>query len=224
VYAKGLEIGAIMGGMQFRDRIHAGELLGELLERELGPIDDGVVLGLPRGGVPVAAVVAERLGLPLDIYLVRKLGVPGHEEYAMGAIASGGVRVLNEDAVRNLGISEEAIDAVAERELVELRRRELTYRGDRPPLDLESRQVILVDDGVATGASMRAAIVAVRSADPASITVAVPVAPRSTRTEIADIADRVVTLSTPDPFYAVGWHYADFTQTTDDEVRRLLST
>ena len=213
-----------MRGMQFRDRVQAGELLGELLVREIGEVENGIVLGLPRGGVPVAAVVARRLDLPLDIFLVRKLGVPGHEEYAMGAIASGGVRVLNEDAVRSLGIDPETIDAVAHRELVELHRRERTYRGDRPPLDLEDKHVILVDDGVATGASMRAAIQAVRSADPASITVAVPVAPRSTRSEMADIADRVIALSTPDPFYAVGWHYIDFTQTTDDEVRDLLST
>jgi putative phosphoribosyl transferase len=213
-----------MEHMQFRNRVQAGELLGEQLAREIGEVDNGIVLGLPRGGVPVAAVVARRLGLPLDIYLVRKLGVPGHEEYAMGAIASGGVRVLNQDAVRSLGIDQETIDAVAERELVELHRRERAYRGDRPPLDLKDKHVILVDDGVATGASMRAAIQAVRAAGPASITVAVPVAPRSTRSEMADIADRVVALATPDPFYAVGWHYADFTQTTDDEVRRLLST
>ncbi len=209
--------------MQFRDRAHAGELLGELLAREVGELDNGIVLGLPRGGVPVAAAVARRLGLPLDVYLVRKLGVPGHEEYAMGAIASGGVRVLNEDAVRTLGIDQATIDTVAERELVELQRREHTYRGDRPPLDLESKEVILVDDGIATGASMRAAIEAVRSSHPASIIVAVPVTPISTGKALAGIADRVVALTTPDPFYAVGWHYNDFTQTTDDEVRRLLT-
>ena len=210
--------------MQFQDRNQAGKLLGELLARELDQIDDGIVLGLPRGGVPVAAEVAELLGLPLDIYLVRKLGVPGHEEYAMGAIASGGVRVLNEDAVRSLGIADETIDAITERELAELHRRERAYRGDRAPLDLVERHVILVDDGVATGASMRAAIEAVRSADPASLTVAVPVAPRSTTTEMADTADRVVVVTTPDPFYAVGWHYTDFTQTTDDEVCDLLAS
>lgn len=209
--------------MQFRDRVHAGELLGELLAREVGELDNGIVLGLPRGGVPVAAAVARRLGLPLDVYLVRKLGVPGHEEYAMGAIASGGVRVLNEEAVRTLGIDQATIDAVAERELVELQRREHTYRGDRPPLDLEGKEVILVDDGIATGASMRAAIEAVRSSHPASIIVAVPVTPISTGEALAGIADRVVALTTPDPFYAVGWHYNDFTQTTDDEVRRLLT-
>lgn len=209
--------------MQFRDRVHAGELLGELLAREVGELDNGIVLGLPRGGVPVAAAVARRLGLPLDVYLVRKLGVPGHEEYAMGAIASGGVRVLNEEAVRTLGIDQATIDTVAERELVELQRREHTYRGDRPPLDLEGKEVILVDDGIATGASMRAAIEAVRSSHPASIIVAVPVTPISTGEALAGIADRVVALTTPDPFYAVGWHYNDFTQTTDDEVRRLLT-
>ena len=208
--------------MQFRDRVHAGELLEELLRRELGDIDDGIVLGLPRGGVPVAAAVARRLGLPLDVYLVRKLGVPGHEEYAMGAIASGGVRVLNEDAVRSLGIDQATIDSVTERELVELERREIAYRGNRPALDLEGTNVILVDDGIATGASMRAAIEAVRAAEPASITVAVPVAPLSTCRALTEIADRVVAVEMPDPFYAVGWHYIDFAQTTDDEVRRLL--
>ncbi len=209
--------------MQFRDRVQAGELLGEHLSRELGEVDDGIVLGLPRGGVPVAAAVARHLGLPLDVYLVRKLGVPGHEEYAMGAIASGGVRVLNEVAVRNLDIGEATIAAVAERELIELERRERAYRGDRPPLDLEGKHVILVDDGIATGASMRAAIEAVRSSGAASITVAVPVAPRSTTEELAGIADAMIALATPEPFYAVGWHYSDFTQTTDDEVRGLLS-
>ncbi|MCL1599363.1 MAG: phosphoribosyltransferase, partial [Actinomycetia bacterium] len=200
--------------MQFRDRVHAGELLEELLRRELGDIDDGIVLGLPRGGVPVAAAVARRLGLPLDVYLVRKLGVPGHEEYAMGAIASGGVRVLNEDAVRSLGIDQATIDSVTERELVELERREIAYRGDRPALDLKGTNVILVDDGIATGASMRAAIEAVRAAEPASITVAVPVAPLSTCRTLTEIADRVVAVEMPDPFYAVGWHYIDFAQTT----------
>lgn len=211
-----------MGVMQFRDRFQAGELLGELLARETGDVDNGIVLGLPRGGVPVAAVVAHRLGLPLDVYLVRKLGVPGHEEYAMGAIASGGIRVLNEDAVRSLGIDQATIDRVAERELVELARREIAYRGDRPALDLEGKNVILVDDGIATGASMQAAVEAVRSAEPVSITVAVPVAPPSTIKTLAQTADRVVAIETPDPFYAVGWHYIDFTQTTDDEVRHLL--
>ncbi len=210
------------GGMQFRDRFQAGELLGELLHRELGKIDDGIVLGLPRGGVPVAAAVARQLGLPLDVYLVRKLGVPGHEEYAMGAIASGGIRVLNEDAVHSLGIDKATIDRVAERELVELARREIAYRGTRSALDLEGKDVILVDDGIATGASMRAAVEAVRSAKPGSITVAIPVAPLSTIKTLAETADRVVAIETPDPFYAVGWHYIDFTQTTDDEVRRLL--
>ncbi len=208
--------------MQFRNRVHAGELLARRIEQEVGHLENGIVLGLPRGGVPVAAVVARRLDLPLDVYLVRKLGVPGHEEYAMGAIASGGIRVLNEDAVASLGIDAATIDAVARRELVELERRERAYRGDRPPLDLEARDVVLVDDGVATGASMRAAIEAVRAADPSSTTVAVPVAPRSTERELARLADRVVVVATPEPFYAVGWHYTDFTQTTDDEVRRLL--
>jgi len=208
----------------FRDRNHAGELLGELLSRILGDVSNGIVLGLPRGGVPVAARVAERLHLPLDVYLVRKLGVPGHDEYAMGAIASGGVRVLNHDAISKLRISPETIDAVARRELVELERREMAYRGARPPLDVAGKNVIIVDDGIATGASMRAAIKAIHLAQPPSVTVAVPVAPPSTVAEMRKLADRVIALQTPELFYAVGMHYRDFTQTTDDEVRDLLRT
>lgn len=208
---------------RFRDRDEAGELLGEFLASDVGTLDDGIVLGLPRGGVPVAARVAVTLGLPLDVFIVRKLGMPGHEEYAMGAIASGGVMVLNDQAVRGAGITEAAIQSVAERELVELGRREKLYRGDRPPLELTDRDVILVDDGIATGSTIRAAIEAIRINQASSVTVAVPVAPRSAETEIGPLVDRYVALRTPTPFSAVGWWYQDFTQTSDDEVRSLLT-
>ena len=207
---------------RFRDRVHAGDLLADVLDARRG-IDDGIVLALPRGGVPVAARVAQRLGIPLDVFIVRKLGLPGRSEYAMGAIASGGVIVINEDAVTRLGITQEAIDAVAERELQELERREVLYRGDRPPLDLASRDVIIVDDGVATGASMHAAIEAVKAYEPRSLVVAVPVAPASAQSEFEGVVDAFIALSTPTPFHAVGLWYDDFTQTTDDEVRSLMS-
>jgi putative phosphoribosyl transferase len=207
---------------RFRDRVHAGDLLANVLDA-VGGIDDGIVLALPRGGVPVASRVAGRLGIPLDVFIVRKLGLPGHSEYAMGAIASGGVIVINEDAITRLGISQEAIDAVAESELRELERREVLYRGDRPPLDLRSRDVVLVDDGVATGASMHAAIEAIKAYEPRSVVVAVPVAPVSAQSEFEGIVDAFIALSTPVPFHAVGLWYDDFTQTTDDEVRSLMS-
>ena len=206
---------------RFRDRVHAGDLLANVLDAHRG-IDDGIVLALPRGGVPVAARVAGRLGIPLDVFIVRKLGLPGHSEYAMGAIASGGVIVINEDAVTRLGISQEAIDAVAESELRELERREVLYRGDRAPLDLRSRDVVLVDDGVATGASMYAAIEAIKAYEPRSLLVAVPVAPVSAHEEFEGLVDAFIALSTPVPFHAVGLWYDDFTQTTDDEVRSLM--
>ena len=207
---------------RFRDRVHAGDLLADVLDARRG-IDDGIVLGLPRGGVPVAARVAERLDIPLDVFIVRKLGLPGRSEYAMGAIASGGVIVINEDAVARLGITQEAIDTVAERELQELERREVLYRGDRPPLDLASRDVILVDDGIATGASMHAAIEAIKAYGPRSLLVAVPVAPLSAQSEFEGFVDAFIALWTPTPFQAVGLWYDDFTQTTDDEVRSLMS-
>ena len=208
---------------RFRDRTEAGELLGEFLVSEMGNLDDGIVLGLPRGGVPVAARVAARLDLPLDVFIVRKLGMPGHEEYAMGAIASGGVMVLNEQALRGAGIDETSIQSVADRELVELARREFLYRGDRPPLELADRDVILVDDGIATGSTVRAAIEAIRINHASSVTVAVPVAPRSAKTEIGPLVDRYFALRTPTPFQAVGLWYQDFTQTSDEEVRSLLT-
>jgi predicted phosphoribosyltransferase len=205
----------------FRDRTEAGRLLAERLGAYAG-CPDVLVLGLPRGGVPVAREVARALGAPLDVFLVRKLGVPGHEELAMGALASGGVCVLNDEAVRELRIPRRIIEAVASRELRELRRRERAYRGGRPAPDVRGRTVILVDDGLATGATMRAAVAALRRLGPARIVVAVPVAPPSTCRDLCDEADECVCIITPEPFQAVGLWYEDFSQTTDDEVRTLL--
>jgi predicted phosphoribosyltransferase len=210
-----------MPGRQFRDRRDAGRVLAGLLDHYRGD-PNVIVLGLPRGGIPVAYEVATALGSPLDVFVVRKLGVPGHEEMAMGAIASGGVIVLSDDVVRGLAIEPEIIQWVAEREGRELIRREQAYRGGRPKPDLEGRTVILVDDGLATGASMRAAILALRELNPARIVVAVPAAPRSTCEELRALVDEVVCATTPSPFFAVGRSYWDFTQTTDDEVRELL--
>ena len=181
-----------------------------------------VVLALPRGGVPVAREVARALGVRLDVYMVRKLGVPGHEELAMGAIATGGVRLLNHDVIDALGIPMNVIDAVAAREQQELARREQTYRGGRGPIALTNKTVILVDDGLATGATMRAAVMAARQQQPARVIVAVPVGAVSTCADLAAEADDVVCVRTPDPFVAVGLWYRDFTPTTDHEVRSLL--
>jgi predicted phosphoribosyltransferase len=183
---------------------------------------DIVVLALPRGGVPVGDQVATSLGVPLDVFVVRKLGVPGHEELAMGAIASGGVRLINHDVVDALGIPESVIDQVARREQLELERREQLYRGSRPLTPLANKTVILVDDGLATGSTMRAAIAAVRLQQPTSIVVGVPVGAASTCREIGKDADEVVCLRTPDPFIAVGLWYRDFSETSDAEVRSLL--
>ena len=205
----------------FRDRRDAGRALAGLLEHYRNR-PDVIVLGLPRGGVPVAYEVAMALSAPLDIFVVRKLGVPGREEVAMGAIASGGVVVLNDDVVRGLGISPEVIQQVAEREGRELVRREQAYREGRPMPDLTGRTVILVDDGLATGASMRAAIQALRQLKPGRIVVAVPAAPESTCTELSEVVDEVVCATTPSPFFAVGQSYWNFDQTTDEEVRDLL--
>ena len=193
------------------------EKLGQYRDR-----DDVVVLALPRGGVPVAREVSHALGVPFDVYVVRKLGVPGHEELAMGAIATGGVRQVNRDVVDALGIPGNVIDAVAAREQNELERREREYRGNRVPLPLTSRTVILVDDGLATGSTMRAAVMAVRQQQPARVIVAVPVGAASTCADLATEADDVVCVRTPDPFVAVGLWYRDFTPTTDLEVRTLL--
>jgi putative phosphoribosyl transferase len=205
----------------FRDRVEAGESLAAKLI-PYRDRDDVIVLGLPRGGVPVASEVARALGAPFDVFVVRKLGVPGHEELAMGAIASGGVRQVNRDVVDSLGIPPNVIDAVAEREQRELERREQAYRGDRGPLALINKTVILVDDGLATGSTMRAAVVAARQQQPARVVVAVPVGAVSTCAELAAEADDVVCVRTPEPFVAVGLWYRDFTPTTDDEVRALL--
>src|SRR2546421_2180275 len=205
----------------FRDRREAGRALAELLAHYRGR-KDVVVLALPRGGVPAGYEVATALGAPLDVFLVRKLGSPGHEEFAMGAIASGGVVVLNDDVVRGLGISPEAVERVAEKEGRELARRERAYRGDRPLPEVAGRVVILVDDGLATGSSMRAAIQALRKLRPARIVVAVPAAPDSTCRELAAEVDEVVCATTPSPFFAVGASYWDFSETTDEEVVELL--
>jgi len=208
--------------MIFRNRTDAGDRLAEKLEHYASR-PDVIVLALPRGGVPVGYEVARSLGAPLDVFLVRKLGVPGREELAMGAIASGGVRVLNEDVMSELQIPQQWVDVVAARELEELRRREAAYRDGRSAPDVRGKTVILVDDGLATGASMRAAVAALRKLGPARIVVAVPVGAQQTCDEFRDVADEVVCAETPDPFYAVGSWYADFDQTTDDEVRALLA-
>jgi putative phosphoribosyl transferase len=205
----------------YRDRRHAGADLAGLLGR-FGGRSDVVVLGLPRGGVPVACEVARALGAPLDVFLVRKLGTPGHRELAMGAIASGGVRVLNEDVVTWYGIPEAAIEDVAREEQAELERRERAYRGGRPPIDLRDRVVLLIDDGLATGSTMRAAVQAVRAHQPARIVVAVPVGSPETCRAFSKIADEVVCAREPAHFAAVGEWYRDFSQTTDEEVRDLL--
>ncbi len=185
--------------------------------------DDVIVLALPRGGVPVAFDVAHALRAPLDVFVVRKLGVPGHEELAMGAIASGRVLVVEPSVVEDLAIPMEVVLDVAAREEEERLRREREYRGDRPAPDVRGRTVILVDDGLATGSTMRAAVAALRKLQPAKIVVAVPVAVRSTCEELAEEVDEVVCARTPEPFYAVGEWYADFSQTTDEEVRDLLA-
>ena len=205
----------------FEDRRTAGRKLGDALAKRLD-LDDPIVLGLPRGGVPVAIEVARALDAPLDVFVVRKLGLPGHEELAMGAIASGGVQVLNEDVVSRARIDDEAIERVAADERRELRRREDRYRQGRGPLDLEGRNVILVDDGLATGASMRAAARALAERNPAHVVIAVPVGPSDTCDAMRERGDDVVCLATPSPFMGVGRWYRSFPQTRDDEVTELL--
>src|SRR3954470_7828515 len=205
----------------YHDRLEAGRVLA----RKLGQYADRpdvLVLALPRGGVPVAYEVALALGAPLDVFLVRKLGVPGHEELALSAIATGGVRLLNPDVVHGLRIPPEVIDRVAATERAELERREREYRGDRPPPDVRGKTVILIDDGLATGASMRAGVAALRQGQPARVVVAVPIAAPSTCAEFQDEVDEVICARTPEPFYSVGLWYDDFAQTTDEEVRDLL--
>jgi predicted phosphoribosyltransferase len=206
----------------FQDRRDAGRELAGRLSHYAGR-DDVLVLALPRGGVPIGYEVAEALGAPLDVFLVRKLGAPGQEELAMGAIASGGIRVLNPPVVRSLGITPAEIDRAAAVEQAELDRRERAYRGDRPPLDVRGKTVILVDDGLATGSTMRAAVAAVRRRGPARVVVAVPVGAAETCDDFEGEADETVCAREPAPFYGVGMWYEDFTQTTDDEVRDLLA-
>ncbi len=207
---------------RYADRQEAGQALARELHR-YADRDDVVVLGLPRGGVPVAYEVAQSLHAPMDVFVVRKLGVPGHEELAMGAIASGGVRVLNQDVVRGYRLSDTTIEEVARTEGAELARREHAYRKGRAPQPLKGRIVILVDDGLATGSSMRAAVQAARDLGPSRIIVAVPVGASETCRALEQLADEVVCAFTPDPFTAVGLWYDDFSPTTDDEVRQLLS-
>jgi putative phosphoribosyl transferase len=207
--------------MIYRNRADAGRALARRLAH-YADRPDVLVLALPRGGVPVAYEVARALHAPLDVFLVRKLGVPGQEELAMGAIASGGVRVLNEEVVRVLQIPDEVIDSVAESEWRELERREREYRDDRPLPEVHGRTVILIDDGLATGSTMRAAVAALRQQGPARLVVAVPVAAAATCEDFRAEVDEVVCAQTPDPFYAVGSWYRDFSQTSDAEVHALL--
>ena len=205
----------------FRDRREAGRHLADLLAEYAGR-DDAIVLALPRGGVPVGYEVARKLGAPLDVFVVRKLGAPGQPEFALGAIASGGIRVLNRDAVQTLGVPASMIEEIARRELEELSRREQLYRGTRATPNLRGKKVILVDDGLATGSTMRSAAAAIKQQSPARLVVAVPVAARSTCEELGQVVDQVVCAVTPFPFFAVGQWYADFSETSDDEVRELL--
>jgi len=206
---------------RYQGRRHAGRVLASALRNYAGR-SDVTVLALPRGGVPVAYEVARQLGAPLDVLVVRKLGVPGHEELAMGALASGDVQVINEEVVSALDVSQSAIAAAVSEESRELARRERAYRGKRPPSDVSGRTVILVDDGLATGSTMRAAVAGLRQRGPERIVVGVPIAAPSTCEELACEVDDIVCAVTPEPFYAVARWYADFRQTTDQEVRELL--
>ena len=205
----------------FKDRREAGRKLAQKLTAYAGQ-PDLLTLALPRGGVPVAYEVARALNAPLDVFLVRKLGLPGQEELAIGAIATGGVRVLNRDIIRTLSIPDEVINFVARRELQELQRRERLYRGDRPPPEVRDRTIILIDDGLATGASMRAAVVSLRAQHPARILVAVPIAAENVCEAFRTEVDEIICAVTPEPFYGVGRWYENFSQITDQEVRILL--
>jgi putative phosphoribosyl transferase len=206
----------------FRDRRHAGQVLAPSLGGYARRADV-LVLALPRGGVPVAFEVAQALCAPLDVFIVRKLGVPGHEEYAMGAIASGGVRVLNPNVINMMGVDDAAVEAVTAAEQVELARREALYRENLPPPAIKGQSVILIDDGLATGATMLAAVKALKAQQPARIVVAVPTAAPDVCEQMRHEADEVVCATTPEPFRAVGRWYEDFAQTSDEEVRELLA-
>ena len=206
---------------QFKDRRDAGKILAQKLSAYTGRLDV-IVFALPRGGVPVAYEVALALNAPLDVFIVRKLGLPGQEELAIGAIASGGIRVLNDDIIRALAVPEEVITVIAQREFQELQRREQMYRGDRPVSTVRDQTVILIDDGLATGASMRAAVAGLRTRHPARIIIAVPTAAPETCDAFKFEVDEIVCAMTPEPFEGVGRWYADFRQTTDEEVRTFL--
>ncbi|MFI5059414.1 MAG: phosphoribosyltransferase [Candidatus Acidiferrales bacterium] len=207
--------------MIFKNRQEAGQRLASRLVKYANR-EDVIVLGVPRGGVPIAFEVATSLNLPLDIFVLRKLGVPGHEELAFGAIGSGGVRVLNANVVEQMGISDLDIAVVTRAEKEELERRERLYRGSRPPLDVHGRTVILVDDGIATGSSLRAAIRALREMKPAAIVIATPVAPERTCNRLRHEVEELVCVEMPEPFYGVGQFYHDFAQVSDEEVNELL--
>jgi putative phosphoribosyl transferase len=207
--------------MRYRNRYVAGKRLAQALTAYKSR-SDVIVLGLPRGGVPVAYEVARSLDVPLDVFIVRKLGMPGQREFAMGAIASGGVTLIDHDLVRQTRVPRAEVEAVIAAERTELDRRERLYRGDRPPLDVRGRTVILVDDGLATGASMQAAIAALRPQRPAAIVVATPVGSAEACRTMLAVADACVCVEMPEPFYAVGLWYDDFGETTDDEVTELL--
>lgn len=208
--------------MGFRDRVDAGQKLAARLTEYAGR-PDVLVLALPRGGVPVGAEVARALGVPLDVFLVRKLGVPGHAELAMGAIAAGGLQVLSEALIRDLGLPPSLVQQVAARERLELDRRHRLFRGSRPPISVRGRTILLIDDGLATGSTMQAAVMALRPQGPARIVVAAPVGARETCERLLRIADDVVCLEMPEPFTAVGLWYERFDQTSDEEVTRLLA-
>lgn len=207
---------------KFKDRHEAGRALAAHLRHYAGTADLQV-LALPRGGVPVGYEIARELKAPLDLFLVRKLGVPGHEEYAMGAIAAGGIRIVDESVVRALSISEDQIATVASQEQQELERRDREYRAGLPELEIEGRTIVLVDDGLATGSTMRAAAAAVRAQNPKKLIVAVPVAAPETCDALRSEVDEIICVRTPDPFHAVSLWYEAFPQTTDDEVRELLA-
>lgn len=206
----------------FENREEAGQRLAHMLEVYRND-PNAIVLGLPRGGIPVAYEVARELDLPLDVFVVRKLGFPGHQELAMGAVASGGIRVLTRELIDLYGVSASTLDSITEAETVELQRREKEYRRDEPPLDVAGRTVLLVDDGLATGSTMKAAVRALRRREPERIVVAVPIAASAAREDLAREADEVVCVEIPEPFYSVGQWYVNFFQTSDEEVRWFLN-